>query len=105
MPPILSDYCESCGHGTCNCPYRDYVDTTHASVENTINEMTDKMVKTIKQIIAEYFHYFNHSREDTNLIELDSSLGSPKSKVSIYDDFESSYLARLNLNMSCICLA
>ena len=52
--PILCKYCESSYHDACNCPYRDYVDATCASVEKTLNEMTDKMVKTMKERIFEY---------------------------------------------------
>ena len=40
-------------------------------------------------------HSFNQSRENCN--ESDSSLGSPKRGVSLYDDFEPSYSARPNL--------
>ena len=46
--------------------------------------------------IAEYSQCFNQSRENCN--EPDSILGSPKLEVSFYDDFESSYLARPDLN-------
>jgi len=60
--------------------------------------MTDKMVEKMKQRIAEYSHYFSHSREDTNLHELDSCLGSPKPKVSLYNDFKPSCLATSDLH-------
>ena len=61
-----------------------------------VNEFIDKMVETMKERIVEYSKYFNQSRE--NYSELDSSLGSPKLEISLYDDFEPSYLARPNLN-------
>jgi len=54
------------------------------------------MVETMKEKIVEYSHCFNHSRENCN--KSDSSLGFPKLKVILYDDFELSYLARSNLN-------
>ena len=52
----------------------------------------------MKLSIAKYFNCFNHSRKDINLHATDSSLGSPKPEVSLYDDFESSYLTRLDMN-------
>jgi len=48
------DYCEFSYHDAYTCPYRDYIDATNASVEKTINEMTDKILETIKQRITEY---------------------------------------------------
>jgi len=42
----------------------------------------------MKESIAEYFHYFNQSKEDYNLHVSNSSLGSLKSTVSFYDDFK-----------------
>ena len=97
MFPVLCDYCESSNHDACNCLYRDYVDATCASVGKTINYMTDKMTENMKKRIVEYSHYFNHSREDINLHEIDSTLGFPTPKVILYDDFEPSYQFRSNL--------
>jgi len=48
MPPIFCDYCDSSNHDTCHCLYHDYVGATCASVEKKINELTDKMVETMK---------------------------------------------------------
>jgi len=96
MSPILCEYCDSYDHNTCNCPYRAYVDATWASVEKKINELTDKIIENMKVRIAEYSQCFNQSRENCN--KSDSSLGSPKSEISLYDDFELSYLARPYLN-------
>jgi len=48
VPPVLCEYCESSGHDACNCPYHEYVDATCASVEKTINEMTNQMIETMK---------------------------------------------------------
>jgi len=59
-----------------------------------INELTDRMIEDRKKRITKYSQCFNQSRE--NYSESDSGLGSPKSGVSLYDDFESSYLARPN---------
>ena len=59
-------------------------------------DIADKMVEDMKKRIPEYSKCFNQSRE--NYSELDSSLGSPKLEISLYDDFEPSYLARPNLN-------
>jgi len=95
MPPVLCNYCESSYHDSCKCPYRAYVDATCASVEKKINELTDKMVENITKRIAEYSHYFSHSMETYN--EPNSSLGFPKIEVSLYDDFESTYQSRSNL--------
>ena len=50
----------------------------------------------MKVRIAEYSQCFNQSRENCN--EPDSSLGSPKFEVNIYDDFKPPYLARPDLN-------
>jgi len=104
FPLVLCDYCESSDHDVHTCPYRAYVDATSASAKKMINELTDKMVETVKEKIAEYSYYFSHNREDTNLYRPDFSLGSPKPEVSLYDDFESSYLTRPNLN-DAMCLA
>ena len=60
--------------------------------------MADKMIENMKKRIAEYFLYFSYSSEDINLQEPDSSLGSSKPEVSLYDDFEPPYLARPNLD-------
>ena len=98
MSPVLCDYCESSNHDACNCPYRDYVDAPRASVEKKINELTDKMIENMKKRIAKYFHCFSRSREDINLKEPDSSLGSLELEVCLYDDFEPSYLTRPNLS-------
>jgi len=86
VSPVLYDYYESSNHGACNCPYCDYVHTTCASVGKTINDMTDKMIESIKKRIAEYSHC-SCSREDINLQEPDSRLGSSKPAVSLYADF------------------
>lgn len=96
VAPVLCDYCESSDHDVHNCPYRDYIDASCASVEKKINDMTDKLVETTGVRIAEYSQCFNQSRE--NYSESDSGLGSPIPEVSLYDDFEPSYLARPNLN-------
>jgi len=93
----LCDYCESSDHDVHTCPYRDYADATCGSIEKTINEMTNLMVEIMKQRIAQYFNCFNHSREDINLHKNDSSLGSPKPEVSLYDDFEPSSQSMSNL--------
>jgi len=55
------------------------------------------MIENIQKRIAEYSHCFSHSKEDINLHETNSSLGSPNSEVSLYDDFEPSYQSRFNL--------
>ena len=57
--------------------------------------MTDKMVDAMKERIAEYSQYVNRSEENYN--DSNSSLGSPKTKVSLCEDFEPSYLATPNL--------
>ena len=90
MPPVLRDYCESSDHATRNCPYCAYVDATCACIENTVNDMTDRIIETMKERITKYSHCFNRGRE--NCSEHDSNLGSPKSDVSLYDDFDPSYL-------------
>jgi len=92
ISPILCEYCDSSGHDTCNCPYCDYVDATYASVEKKLYELTDKMIENMKVRIAEYSQCFNQSRANCN--ESNSSLGSLKPEVSLYDDFEPSYLTR-----------
>ena len=60
-------YYEFSNHDVHTCPYRDYVDAIHARVENTINDMTDKMIGNMKKRIAEYSHCFSHNSEDINL--------------------------------------
>jgi len=45
---VLCDYCESLDHNVHVCPYRDYVDAECANVKMTLNELTDKMVETMK---------------------------------------------------------
>ena len=69
------------------------IDAICASFEKKINELTDQMIETMKKRIAEYSQCVSHSREDYNLHETNSHLGSLKPEVSIYDDFEPSYLA------------
>ena len=76
IPPILCDYCESSNHTICNYPYRDYVDAACVNIEKTLNELTDKMIETMKERIVEYLQCVNRSRE--NYSEPDYSLGSPK---------------------------
>jgi len=63
-----------------------------------VNELTNRMAKAIKERIAKYSHCFHHSRGDNNLHESDSSLGSPKPEISLYDDFEPFYLGRPDLH-------
>ena len=53
VPPVLCDYCESSYHDTCTCPCWNYIDATCASVEKKINDMTDRMIETMKERIAE----------------------------------------------------
>ena len=96
MSLVLSEYCDSSNHDTCNCPHHGCIDATCASIEKTINELIDKMIENMKVRIAEYSQCFNQSRENCN--EPDSSLGSPKPEVSLYDDFEPLYSSRPNLN-------
>ena len=54
------------------------------------------MIETMKAKIAAYPQCFNQNRETYS--ELDSSLGSPKPDISLYDNFEPSYSARPDLN-------
>jgi len=96
--PVLCDYCEFSDHDGCNCSYRAYVDAECISVEKMIKDMTDKKVETMKERVAEYSRCFTQTREDTNLQDPDSSLGYPKPKVSLCDDFEPSYQSRYNLH-------
>jgi len=56
---MLGDYCESSNPDACNCSYHVYVDAKCASVEKTINELTERMVETIKERIAKYSQCFN----------------------------------------------
>jgi len=85
VPPVLCDYCESSSHDVHTCPFRAHVATKCASVEKTINEMTDKMLETMKLRIVKYSQCFTQSGE--NYSEPNSSLGFPKHEVSRYDDF------------------
>jgi len=94
--PVLCAYCESSCHDAYSCPYCNYVDATCASVEQRINALTNKVLETMKKRIPEYSHCFSQSRKRCD--ELDSSLGSPKPVVSLYDDFEPSYQSRPSLN-------
>ena len=64
--------------------------------EKKINEMADQMIETMKARIVACSQCFNQNRETYS--ELDSSLGSPKPDISLYNDFEPSYSARPNLN-------
>jgi len=96
VPPVWCDYCEFSAHDACSCPYRDYFHAQCASVEKRINELTAKMVKTMKVQITEYSHSVTQSRENCN--QPDSSLRSPKPEVSLYEDFEPSYYFRSSLN-------
>ena len=50
----LCDRCESSAHDAWNCPYRDYIDATCASVEKMMDDMIDKMIETSKVRITEY---------------------------------------------------
>jgi len=93
VSPILCEYCDSSDHDTCNCPYRGYADAKCASVEKKSNELAE--LETMKVRIAEYSQCFNQSRE--NYGKPDSSIGSPKPGVTLYDDFEPSYQSRSNL--------
>jgi len=54
------------------------------------------MMETMKVRIAEYSHCFDKNRETSS--EIDSSLGSSKLDISLYDDFELSYSGSPNLN-------
>ena len=96
MPPVWCDYCKSSTHDACSCPYRDCFDAQYASLEKRIDELTAKTVEIMKARITEHSQCFNQSRENCN--ESDSCLGSPKSGVSLFDDFEPSYSARPDLN-------
>jgi len=58
--------------------------------------MTDQMIETMKVRIVACSQCFNQNKETYS--ELDSSLGSPESAVSLDDDFEPSYSARPGLN-------
>jgi len=96
MPPVLYNYCESPDQDAPICPHRAYVDATCASFEKKINELADQMIETMKVRIAACSPCFNQNRKTHS--EIDSSLGSPKMDISLYDDFEPSYLARPDLN-------
>jgi len=95
MPPVLCNFCESSDHDAHTCPFHAYVDTTCTSFEKKINEMTDQMGRTMKARIVACCQCFNQNRE--NCGEPDSSLGSRKPDISLYDDFESPYSARPDL--------
>jgi len=96
MPPVLCDYCEYSNHDTHTCPFRAYVDTTCASFEKKVNEMTDQIIETMKARIAACSQSFNQNRETYS--EIDSSLGSRKPNIRLYDDFKPSYSVRPDLN-------
>ena len=80
------------------CPYHDYVDATCACFEKTITNMTDQLIETMKLRIAEYSQCFDQNMETSS--EIDSSLGSPKPDISLYEDFAPSYSARPDLKES-----
>ena len=69
MLPGFCCYFGSSNHDACNCPHRDYIDATHASMDKTINDVTDKMIEMLKKRIAKYSHCFSHRREDIKLQE------------------------------------
>jgi len=96
VPPVLCAYCESSYHDAYSCPYCNYVDATCASIEQRLNALTNKVLETMNKRTPEYSHSFNQSRERCD--EFDSSLGSLKLAVSLYDDFEPSYQSRPNLH-------
>lgn len=96
VPPVWCDYCESSAHDACSCLYRDYFDAQCASVEQRLNALTHKVLETMKKRITEHSHCFNQSMERCD--ESDSSLGSPKPAVSLFDDFEPSYRSRPHLH-------
>jgi len=96
MHPILCDYCESSDHDAHTYPYRAYVDATRTSFEKKFSEMTDQMIETMNARNATCSQCFNQNRETYS--DFDSSLGSPKHDINLYDDFEPSYSARPDLN-------
>ena len=51
---MLCDCCGSSNHDVHTCPYRAYVDATYASAEKKMNELTDKMLETMKVRITKY---------------------------------------------------
>jgi len=63
-----------------------------------INELIAKTIETMKEGIFEYSHSVHHRRKEYNFHNRDSSLGSPKSEVNLYDDFKPFYLTRSNLH-------
>jgi len=79
-----------------NCPYCNYVDANCASMKKRVNALANKVLETMNKRIPKYSYCFNQNREQCN--ESDSSLGSPKPAVSLYDDFEPSYQSRPNLH-------
>ena len=78
---------------------RDSVDVACTSIGKIINELTNKMMETMK---AKVSHYFNHIGKNVSLHETNSSLRFIESTVSLYDNFESSIRSRFDLhdNMS-----
>jgi len=96
VPPVLCAYCQSSCHDAYSCPCCNYVVDTCATVEQRLNALTNKVFKTVNKRIPEYSHCFNQSRECCD--ESDSSLGSPKAAVSLYNDFEPSYQSRPKLH-------
>ena len=60
-----------------------------------MDNMTDQFIETMKLRIAEYSQCFNQNRETSS--EIDSSLGSPKPDINLYDDF-TPYSTRPDLN-------
>jgi len=53
------------------------------------------MIEIVKARIVACSQCFNQNRETYS--EIDSTLGSPKPDISLYDDFEPSYSARPDL--------
>ena len=70
-----------------------FADAKCASVGKKINDMTERMFEVMKKRITKYSQRFNQSRE--NYGESYSSLGSPTYEVSLCDNFDPPYLARL----------
>ena len=61
-PPILCDCCESSDYDVCNYPDTNYVDATCVSLGKTMNELTNKIIKTMNEKIVECSHCFKQSR-------------------------------------------
>ena len=91
----LCDHCESFDHNNNNCSYHDYMDPIRECLGKTANKMNDKMIETMKERITEYLNYFNQNKNDYN--EHNSSLWSTRPKISLFGDFEPSYLGRHDL--------